>query len=365
MRPGRARRETDSRGGTRRFLDANLQCALASVPGLLIRSAIRWPESHRRPPRLPPLPSRHAPARCALPRRMLATIAASEPYSRSPAGTSCPIRCAIVRPTNDLREVPASSGNPSRCNWPKLASKRIVLLEILAEAEAGIEHDALASHTRFEGHLHPIGQVVLNLGRQYRRALSRLRHSVGRPRVCIITTPHQLGAGRSHGGVPLKGADVVDDLRARSSPLLARPPICRCQPTAPHPAAALQNAFQHRHDAVAALPSALTDGFGPRLAGRTVPGRVDSPPMSRMSAPSSSSRSACSTARSGRRNAPPSENESGVTLTTPMTAYAFRAPELGTAAASDNEAHGRLYWRGCGAADSKAGFAGRTDIAGN
>ena len=48
------------------------------------------------------------------------------------------------------------------------------------------------------------------------------------------------------------------------------------------------------------------------------PGRVDSPPMSRMSAPSATSSRACAIAARGSRNAPPSENESGVTFTTPI-----------------------------------------------
>ncbi len=49
------------------------------------------------------------------------------------------------------------------------------------------------------------------------------------------------------------------------------------------------------------------------------PGRVDSPPMSRMSAPSAMSRRACARAASGPRNRPPSEKLSGVTLTIPIT----------------------------------------------
>src|SRR5574341_965241 len=49
------------------------------------------------------------------------------------------------------------------------------------------------------------------------------------------------------------------------------------------------------------------------------PGRVDSPPMSRMSAPSPISRRACATACSVLAWRPPSEKESGVTLTTPIT----------------------------------------------
>ena len=47
-------------------------------------------------------------------------------------------------------------------------------------------------------------------------------------------------------------------------------------------------------------------------------GRVDSPPISRISAPSAASFSPWATAASHDKKIPPSENESGVTLTTPM-----------------------------------------------
>ena len=50
----------------------------------------------------------------------------------------------------------------------------------------------------------------------------------------------------------------------------------------------------------------------------TTPGRVDSPPTSIIAAPSSSSRSAYATALAASMYSPPSENESGVTFTTPM-----------------------------------------------
>src|SRR4249919_1454093 len=66
----------------------------------------------------------------------------------------------------------------------------------------------------------------------------------------------------------------------------------------------------------------------------SAPGRVDSPPTSRITAPSLTSCSPCAIAASGSRKSPPSENESGVTLTTPMS-FGFmsevsRPPELGT-----------------------------------
>src|SRR3954470_24377993 len=49
------------------------------------------------------------------------------------------------------------------------------------------------------------------------------------------------------------------------------------------------------------------------------PGRVDSPPMSRIWAPSTTSSRPCTIAASASRKRPPSENESGVTLTIPIT----------------------------------------------
>src|SRR5258706_1023057 len=51
----------------------------------------------------------------------------------------------------------------------------------------------------------------------------------------------------------------------------------------------------------------------------SAPGRLDSPPMSMMSAPSSASARACAIANLASKKRPPSEKESGVTFTTPMT----------------------------------------------
>ena len=73
------------------------------------------------------------------------------------------------------------------------------------------------------------------------------------------------------------------------------------------------------------------------------PGRVDSPPTSIRSAPSRTSCSAWATAASGSRNRPPSENESGVTFTTPITRV--RSPvvdrAVGTADGPDPARHVR------------------------
>src|SRR5262249_29617804 len=60
----------------------------------------------------------------------------------------------------------------------------------------------------------------------------------------------------------------------------------------------------------------------------SAPGRVDSPPMSITTAPSSAIRRPVSTARCGSKFTPPSENESGVTLMMPMTAGGVRISSL-------------------------------------
>src|SRR3954454_2153169 len=61
----------------------------------------------------------------------------------------------------------------------------------------------------------------------------------------------------------------------------------------------------------------------------SAPGRVDSPPTSRIAAPSAASSRPCATASSWSSHSPPSENESGVTLTTPMTRKAGTARMYG------------------------------------
>src|SRR5579864_3520877 len=58
------------------------------------------------------------------------------------------------------------------------------------------------------------------------------------------------------------------------------------------------------------------------------PGRVDSPPTSMKAAPSCAMRKAWLTAVSVSKNSPPSENESGVTLSTPMTTGRVRSTVL-------------------------------------
>ena len=68
-----------------------------------------------------------------------------------------------------------------------------------------------------------------------------------------------------------------------------------------------------------ARTTGTTRSSSTRSGTRAEPGRVDSPPTSRMSAPSATMSKACAIAASASAHRPPSENESSVTFSTPMT----------------------------------------------
>src|SRR5882672_7537255 len=77
----------------------------------------------------------------------------------------------------------------------------------------------------------------------------------------------------------------------------------------------------------------------------SAPGRLDSPPISMMSAPSCASARACAIANFGSKKRPPSEKESGVTFTTPITS--------GLSRESENLPHRRIN-----AASRRSGWCG-------
>src|SRR3989454_9762434 len=77
----------------------------------------------------------------------------------------------------------------------------------------------------------------------------------------------------------------------------------------------------------------------------SAPGRVDSPPTSRISAPSSARWTACATALAGSANRPPSEKESGVTLTMPLTAVWSKVSSPALNLRTRASICGRAGWR--------------------
>src|SRR6478735_11541444 len=126
------------------------------------------------------------------------------------------------------------------------------------------------------------------------------------PRQCIATK----GTARSATSAGISGS--------------ASPPLTSLTREAPaSSAAAATSARIVSTDTGASAPRASTTGMTRRsssaVLGRSAPGRVDSPPTSSRSAPWATSSRPCATAASGVNHAPPSLNESGVTLTTPMT----------------------------------------------
>ena len=129
----------------------------------------------------------------------------------------------------------------------------------------------------------------------------------GVPCMCMSTTAHPLSAA-AHG-------ILSSPRKAVTSLMISAPAAAAARATAAFEVSTLR--------AAVVFPASFSiTGMTRRSSSSTVtaaaPGRVDSPPMSRMSAPSSARRRAWATASSVRAKWPPSEKESGVTLTMPM-----------------------------------------------
>lgn len=106
----------------------------------------------------------------------------------------------------------------------------------------------------------------------------------------------------------------------------ARPPLTSLTRTAPAATAfsATRARMVSTETVTPSEASPFTTGMTRRSSSdsstRLAPGRVDSPPTSTRSAPSDTRSRPCFTAAVVSNQRPPSEKESGVTLTTPMTA---------------------------------------------
>ena len=98
-----------------------------------------------------------------------------------------------------------------------------------------------------------------------------------------------------------------------------------CQPTA-----AFTTAWMRAHSVAASTAAA--------------PGREDSPPMSKMCAPSCNKRSACAMAAVAWGCWPPSENESGVTFTMPITQGLDRSRRNRVVCQKDAWGRSPMWW---------------------
>src|SRR5579875_835605 len=146
-----------------------------------------------------------------------------------------------------------------------------------------------------------------------------LRHCSGRPRVCDSTTPAparaQTSASAGSQAKPLTSL-TISAPAASAAPAVAALYVST-DTTASGRARRIPSSTGIRR---ACSSSALTAASGPPARELTcAPGRVLSAPKSSKSAPSSNSFSPWATAASCSIKKPPSLNESGVILTTPIT----------------------------------------------
>ncbi len=162
----------------------------------------------------------------------------------------------------------------------------------------------------------------------------RLFHSSGSPRMCISTRPQDRPAtvffiSGSHCS-PLTSFTISAPVSTAARATVALYVSTEMRAPGRKRLISLITGSTRRSSSSAATATFSGAGLAAPLAGAPraaasaftasilTPGRVDSPPMSRISAPSSSNCRPCSTAWPRSKNWPPSENESGVTFTTPM-----------------------------------------------
>ena len=267
----RSRRPT-SRTGARR---------LAIVPAPV---TVRAPRDAR-PPRAPraPSPSRRARAATSTPCAAHHATAPAVPSMRS-AGSSTP----VSSPMNRLRDAPTSTGTRRSRNGADVVQQRQVVLEVLAEADARVDASCVARHARRHRGPEPRGRnsrtsattsVVAGL----------VLHRLG---LALHVHQHQAGARLPH-----QRRTSRDPRRRVTSFTMAG---AGGERRAGDRGAARVDADRGRRGfrVQAARSPAAPGRAPPRRDTRSAPGRVDSPPTSRMSAPSATICSPCFTASS-------------------------------------------------------------------
>ncbi len=132
--------------------------------------------------------------------------------------------------------------------------------------------------------------------------------SIDRPRQCITTngTCASATSGIIAGSAPPALTSLTNCAPAATACSATDARMVSTETTAPAAASSRTTGTTRRSSSASST--------------RAAPGRVDSPPTSTRSAPCATRSSPCLTASSGSNHSPPSENESGVTLTTPITA---------------------------------------------
>ena len=236
----------------------------------------------------------------AAPRVAATTVVAIVPPTRSV--TSRPVILPMKRLARGAEEDRAAQ----LAQLAEAAQQLEVVLDGLAEADPGIDPDPLLGDSRRDRSFHPLGEErpdvvddVVVAGVVLHRA--RVPEHVHQDHFAAA-----LGAEAGQVRIGPQGGYVVDPARAGVERRLGD--------------RRLRGVDRDRDaDADQPVDTGRTRRRSSSAPTASAPGRVDSPPMSRTSAPSRTSSAACSTARAASKNSPPSEKESGVTFTTPMT----------------------------------------------
>jgi hypothetical protein len=185
---------------------------------------------------------------------------------------------------------------------------------------------------------------------------SRRRRTAPASSSSTRSTPSAVTAGRASAAAHRLSGDQA---RAETSFQIVAPAATAARATAGFMVSIeIGTALSRRTASITGMTRAISSAS----ATGSAPGRVDSPPTSRMSAPSAISRRAWEIAALGSRKRPPSEKLSGVTLTIPMTRGG--RPPPGCFASTRLFVDGRVSVRRARARRRAAGRSGRSRVAG-
>ena len=236
----------------------------------------------------------------AAPRATAASAAATLPAVRSSTGLP------VMRPTVDLRDQPTSSGRPSDSSSYWRAASCRLCSGVLPKPTPG--SSAMRSA--------PMPAAVAAERRSARKRRTSTTTSSyagaacmvpGSPSMCMRHTPAVRCAAAA--------CNAPGRCSARTSFTMSAP----ASSTAAITSGRLVSTDTGTPSVTACWTTGSTRRSSSARSGVAEPGRVDSPPMSRMSTPSATRVSQWRRAASVSAWRPPSENESGVTLTMPIT----------------------------------------------
>ncbi len=249
---------------------------------------------------------------CAAPRRPAGRAGRAAPRlacSRSSTPRATPSEPASRLPRNDLREAPTSTGKPRRLIGPSPRSSAQLCSAVLAKPRPG--SSTIRSRSM------PAARIASTRSASSSRTAATTPPGPSYDACCCMVS---LCARQCMATYAAPVAATVSSMRGSASP-----PETSLTMSAPASRAASATSLRIvstdtvAPSAASAVMTGTTRASSSSTSGRVAPGRVDSPPTSRMSAPATSSSRPCAIAASGVAQRPPSENESGVTLTTPIS----------------------------------------------